>query len=194
MKKELFTVENVKSDLNQALTDQSMGRSDYKFACILLGIALGIVFIVFLKKVMLLCIPCFVFSGVFIFLLVKQLVEDGKVVREIKKCIDQEDFSVSIKKLSHITYEPNTTVTNKHGLNKTDEYFYFEGGVSWRVPEVIKHYDWSTSYSFGQRGLNDSSVKGDEFYYITLKNNPEIGYVYNTRLFIFLEYKEYAEE
>ena len=67
------------------------------------------------------------------------------------------------------------------------ELFYvlsFQNNGSYEIPEG-QHYFWSELYSMSHRGVYNTSVVGDIFYIVRIKDDPlhEILEVYNTKLF-----------
>lgn len=109
----------------------------------------------------------------------------------IRCIIDRGDISISVEKLSHIShetiYEPHShghISRNRHAhLTKEVTFYYFMSGGSWRVPKVDKHYTWSKEYYMSSRGLENISIQDDEFFYISLKGNPYIAYIYPCKIF-----------
>jgi len=197
MKKEIFTIDNVKEDLKKVVSDRSFHRADSRVAWILLSLALAAVFIFFLKKLMWLCIPCFLLCLYHIIFVIKEAIEDNAARKEIDAAIEMADFSVSISKFSHVVYENKSRSRSRSAIRRTqlpEMYFCFAGGRRWRVPEVMKHYAWSPFHSSNTKLLVDTSIAGDEFYFITLKSDPDIGYIYKTRHFQFLEYNSFADD
>ena len=60
----------------------------------------------------------------------------------------------------------------------------FQNSGSYEVPER-QHYEWSELYSMSHRGVYNTSIAGDTFYIVRLKDDPKrrILEVYNTKLF-----------
>ena len=89
---------------------------------------------------------------------------------------------------SHIAKE---TVYEPHGqgleihLRKTVYDYTFSSGRRWRVPEptVRKHYAWSKECGVSNKGLEQISVSGNTFYFISLQSDQEISYIYPCKLF-----------
>ena len=66
---------------------------------------------------------------------------------------------------------------------KNVKYFNFVSGARWRLPNDHKHYEWSKNYCMSPEGLDNTSTSEKSFYYITLKGNTDVAYIYNTNLF-----------
>lgn len=122
------------------------------------------------------------------------LVQELRVNRAHKKKlltqIERGDISISEEVLSHIAletvYEPHAGRRRARSA-KIVHIYYFRSGASWRNYPVEKHYAWSKLYDMSPKGLENTSVAGDAFYYVRLQSDGEIGYVYNKKLF---EYRE----
>lgn len=126
------------------------------------------------------------------------LVQELRVNRAHKKKlltqIERGDISISEEVLSHIAvenvYEPHAghrRGSHRYNSTKPVSFFYFRSGASWRECSAEKHYTWSKLYDMSPKGLENTSVAGDVFYYVRLQSDGEIGYVYNKKLF---EYRE----
>ena len=106
--------------------------------------------------------------------------------KQVKKGISRGDISITVVKLSHIAeqtiYEPH--FVGKHRREyKIVNFFYFNSGFSWRMPGILKFYKWSPQHSISPQGLINTSVEGNEFYYIELKEFPDISYIYPCKNF-----------
>ena len=114
-----------------------------------------------------------------------QLMSTVKAKRRISRGLTRDDVSVTVEKLSHITteeiYEPY--ISRHTGFFKTVIMYYFSSGLGWREPVRRLHYEWSELYQTSGKGLENSSIAGDEFYVITLKADRNVRYIYNTKLF-----------
>ena len=60
----------------------------------------------------------------------------------------------------------------------------FQHNGSYEIPER-QHYSWSELYSMSHRGIYNTSIAGDTFYIVRVKDDPlhKILEVYNTKLF-----------
>lgn len=120
-----------------------------------------------------------------IIMLAIQLLSTVKAKRKISRGLTRDDLSVTVEKLSHITteevYEPY--ISGHTGFFKTVIMYYFSSGLGWREPVRRLHYEWSELYQTSSRGLENSSIAGEEFYVITLNADRNVRYIYNTKLF-----------
>ena len=109
------------------------------------------------------------------------------IKRRLKNAVEQGDFVVSTETLIRIgeepIYEPHVGLGGHAHTLKVVDFFYFESGAQWRIPSIFPHYVWSNLYELSKKGLVNLSCEGDTFYYIALRENSEIAYVYNTKLF-----------
>ena len=65
-------------------------------------------------------------------------------------------------------------------------FFHFEGGSTWRVPsfpKFVKHYEWSREFSLSSEGLYNTSLKGNEFYFVAIQGASEVTYIYPCKFF-----------
>jgi len=101
--------------------------------------------------------------------------------QELTTALERGDISISVLKLSHIStetvYEPHTYGGDRHSTKQV-KFFHFTSGSSWRLPAVSTHYEWSNKYYLSSQGLENISISGNEFYYISLQGYPEVSYVY----------------
>ncbi len=119
---------------------------------------------------------------------------------QILGAIERGDISISVETLSHIAeetiYEPYTAGTREaHRRSyKVVTMFYFEGGGSWRLPRVDKHYAWSKNYYMSTAGLLNSSTQGEDFFFVCLQGNYDIAYIYPCDRFELGELKTGKED
>ena len=96
------------------------------------------------------------------------------------------DISIKTDVLERITteqiYVSKYAFGNTRHNIKTVTYFHFSMR-KWKVPDVITHYDWSENYYLSQEGLRNTSVEGNEFYLVSIRDEYEVGYAYNKKFF-----------
>jgi hypothetical protein len=81
---------------------------------------------------------------------------------------------------SHLRY----TVCEKiEDALKDATFFHFTCGTTWRVPMFAKYYDWSPEFYLSFQGLQNIAVKDNEYFYIALKDYPDIAFTYPTKFF-----------
>ena len=59
-------------------------------------------------------------------------------------------------------------------------FLYFPGN-KWRIPGQC--YRWSNTFKMSQKGVENTSLVGDEFYVVYLQGYGEIAAAYNTKFF-----------
>ena len=184
MKKETLTLANIQSDMRKIAYTQVSNKGDWRMPYVILSLPVVIVSGVVWKSVWLslailaLCVHNFVKYFV--------AAREYKLQREaIKNILDRGDVCISVEKLSHIAedtvYEPHPGRRRVHST-KTVTFYYFTSGGRWRVPRG-EHYEWSSGYRLSSKGLENVSIMGDEFYYISLQGFHEIAYVYPCKYF-----------
>ena len=106
--------------------------------------------------------------------------------KKIMRNITRGDLSVSVEQFSHMVtetiYEPHSHGRSHHSTEEV-RFIYFTSGGSWRVPEIRKHYAWSREYFLSTKGIDNISLPGDEFFYISIKGDHSIAYVYPCKFF-----------
>jgi hypothetical protein len=107
-------------------------------------------------------------------------------MQRITDGIQRGDVSITTERFSHAAtetiIEPHQTLT-KTKITSIATFFYFEAGRRWRVPKVDKHYKWSKEYYVSTKGLENISLQGDEFFYVSLQGNFDIAYIYPCKNF-----------
>lgn len=187
MTKEKLTIENARQDLFKVLECRKSNAAVWRFTYIvpitMLAVSIGII----LRRIW---IGLLIFS-VALYHIVRLVVDSRRqsaVQKQLESSVKRGDFSVSKEILSHIAeetiYEPHWGRRTTH-TTKIITVYYFSSGAQWRLPWVDKHYEWSKDFYLSSKGLENTSVSGDEFYFISLQGNQEIGYIYNTKLFDF---------
>ena len=81
-----------------------------------------------------------------------------------------------------VIYEPHL-VGRRSNTIKTITLYHFDGGSSWRLPPFDKHYEWSRDFYISPKGLENISIKGDEFYFVSLQAHHDIAYIYPCKNF-----------
>ena len=120
----------------------------------------------------------------------KQEKEDVQILEQVTH---GGEFTVCTDVLSHIgqetVYEPhvhtNIGSSYKTHYTKTVKVYFFHN-AKWRVPETDTLYAWSKEMYISPQGLDNTSLRGDEFYLVTRLGEAEVAYAYNKK---FFEYK-----
>ena len=185
MKKEKLTLEAVKQDLMKMVNFQLSNKTDWRFSYIVPITLLAVMASILLKNV---------FVGLLIFSIaayhILRYVIEYREYKQSKlaiiSLIDKGEILISNDVFSHIAtetvYEPHRVGRRAHAT-KTITVYYFNGGSSWRVPNVDKHYAWSKEFYISSKGLENISIAGDEFYFVSLQANHEVAYIYPCKNF-----------
>ncbi len=189
MQKETLKLSNIKNDLGLVAYYNISTKEDWKLYPVLSIVAFAVMIGYLLKTFWtVVAIP---FAIPYLISYIKDRKKYSSQKKELTDTLDRGDISISVLKLSHIAketiYEPYThrtmsRHTHRHSM-KTVTFFHFISGSSWRVPNVSKHYEWSNKYYLSPEGLENISIAGNEFYYITLQGHSEVSYVYPCKYF-----------
>ena len=185
MKKEKITLEAIKQDLMKMVNFQLSNKSDWRFSYIVPITLLAVMAGVLLKNVI---VGLLIFS-VAAYHIVRYVIE----YREHKKSklaiisfVERGEISISNEVFSHIAnetiYEPHRA-GRRARATKVIFVYYFNSGSSWRVPNVDMHYSWSKEFYISSKGLENISISGDEFYFVSLQSHQEIAYIYPCKNF-----------
>jgi hypothetical protein len=200
MKKEALKLSNIKSDLDRMADFYMSNRMDVK-----LGYAIPIVFLAVIIGILTRRVWIGLIISLFSVFDILRFIQDVQAYRNtkqlIKATVERGDISISVETLDHIAeetiYEPYTTGVRgeAHRRNwKTVRMFYFEGGGSWRVPDVNRHYAWSEDYYMSPMGLINSSTEGEKFFFVCLQGYYDIAYIYPCDRFELGELKTGRED
>lgn len=185
MRKEKLTLDAIKQDLMKIVNFQLSNKTDWRFSHIVPITLLAVVLGVLLKNIF---VALLVFS-VAAYNIVRYVIEYKEYKtnkNEIISLIEKGTVSIETERLSHIAnetvYEPHR-VGRKAVSAKTITVYYFDGGASWRVPNIEKHYSWSEEFYISSKGLENISIAGDEFFFVRLHNNSDVAYIYPCKNF-----------
>ena len=185
MKKEKITLEAIKQDLLKIVNFQLSNKAEWRFSYIIPITILAVMAGVYFKNI---------FVGLLIFSIAAyHIVRYTIEYKEYKtnknaiiSLIKRGEISIATEIFSHIAnetiYEPHR-VGRRANATKTITVYYFDGGASWRVPTVDKHYSWSKDFYLSSKGLENISMKGDEFYFVSLQSHHDIAYIYPCKNF-----------
>ena len=185
MKKETLTMEAIKSDLIKIVNYQVSNKADWRFSYIVPLTALAILLGLFTKNILIgIAIFCIAAYHIVHFIMEYKAYKIQKAA--ILSVIARGEISVSTETFSHIAndviYEPHR-VGRRTKSTKTITLYHFNGGSSWRAPLFAKHYEWSKEYYISPKGLENISIKGDEFYFVSLQSHHDISYIYPCKNF-----------
>ena len=183
MNKEELTLYNVREDLIGIAYEKISKVDDRHLSHILPITALAVLLGILLKSIL---IGLLIFS-VAVYHIICYIPERKKYNEKRKATfdiLDRGDISITIEQLSHIAvetvYEPSP---HRESSTKEVKYYHFEGGRSWRDYFLYEHYTWSEEYHLSPKGLENISLQGDEFFYISLKGRHDIAYIYPCKFF-----------
>ena len=185
MQKEMLTMQGIKQDLGRIVRFHISNKSDWR-ATYIVPCTLGAIIVGVLLKNIWIALLIFSVAAYHIVHYVREYREYRAQKNAIKGALERGDVSISVARLSHIAreiiYEPH--LAGRH-MHKTKEvtFYYFEGGARWREPCFGTHYAWSRELSLTSKGLDNISVQGDEFFYVSLQGYADIVYVYPCKLF-----------
>ena len=187
MQKQTLTLANILADLrikareNKHLYSTSMIA--WLFWSLLFFTTLWFIFFWFIP------LPGIALAGLTLFLgmrYTKDYLARHNAVVALRTALERANISIDTERFSHITeemvVEPHRVGRNTR-LTRTAFMVYFESGRSWRKPTVNRLYEWSRTHSLSFAGLDNISLAGDEFYYVTLQGQPDVSYVYPAKFF-----------
>ena len=189
MKKEVLTIQNVKQDLRRIAAFHLSNKADVRFAYIV-PCTLGAIVVGILLHNVWIALAIFSLAAYHIVRYVIEYKKYRAQKRAIRAVLERGDVSVSVERLSHIAqeliYEPHAAGRQVHET-KTVTFYHFEGGNAWRLPRVDRHYEWSAEYALTSRGLDNVSLVGDEFFYVSLQGYADLVYIYPCKFFVLDE-------
>ena len=177
MTKEVLTKENIVKDV-RAYVGQNVYfvRSDFRELTIYATIsAIGTIW----QRIWVLAVPLCMIAVVCIL----RHIYLWSVERKEYKVMANGEFTVLKEKLSHIGKE-TIHESGARGTATEANFLYFSCG-QWRI--MPQNYTWSKTFSMSGRGVDNTSLVGDEFYVVILHSTQEICAVYNTKFFIYEE-------
>lgn len=185
MTKETLTLDGIRKDLLKIVSEQMSNKEDWRLSFIA-PIALLAIFFGILFKDIFIGLLIFSCSGYQIYRYAKEIADCVKKKKMLSLALARGDISISTETLSHIAeeavLEPRVVARHRRSV-KFIKVYYFEGGSSWRTILVDKHYSWSREHHITQWGLENISVKGNEFFVVRLQQHQNISYIYPCKLF-----------
>ena len=185
MTKETITLEAIKQDLMITAVCQILNKEEWRFTYIIPITLISVLVWIYWQS---LWISILVFSvaAYHIVCYAKERKEHNAKKRAIKALIERGEISISVEQLSHIAdetiYEPHVSGRRARSL-KTIKKYYFHSSASWREPDVMKHYRWSHDFCLSPKGLDNISISGDDFYFVSLQGSREVSYIYPCKFF-----------
>lgn len=187
MQKEFLQKENICRDLGSVLRARTLLATGYYLQCIIpyTGLAL---FVGFLTRTIWIGLLVFSLTIYPIIRFVQIVCKSKKQKKEIKRLTEQGKLNVSVEIFERMwvdtVYEPHTSYRRYSHLMEV-RVVRFSSGLCWRVPDSGIFYRWSKTYHLSRSGLDNTSVQGDEFYFIALPSDNDISYIYPCKYFIY---------
>ena len=189
MTKEKITFKNIQQDFCRIVKWQLENKLEWRM-CSIVPITVIAVIFGFATHRLWVGMVVFLAAGYHIFHLIKDIKEYFVKKRLVKDYLNRNDISISTEKFSHTAqetiYEPHIGFRRIH-KTKTVKMYYFRA-VSWRDPIFADHYLWSKDFSISSSGLENISIVGDEYFYISLQKYKNIAYIYPCKYFVLEDY------
>ncbi len=148
IKKETIILEAIKHDLLKVVNLQLTHKRNWLFSQVIPITLLAVIVCILLNNIFINLIV-FLIAAYHIVRYIIKYIECKKSKNEILSLTNCEDISISKEIFSHIAseniYEPHQ-FGSKARTTKQVNFYYFDGGTSWRVPNVSKHYSWSNEF------------------------------------------------
>ena len=185
MNKEKITLEVIKQDMYRLIKWQLAIASEWR---------LPYVVPITLLSVLLCLIPYSFWIGILVFsvaayhivrywIAVKGFFSQKRAIRDV---VTRDDIHVFVEKFSHSAtkniHEPHLGPGTESG-RKDIWIFCFHSLLSWRDPIFTDLYDWSEEHTIDSRALRYMSHDGDEYFYVSLKEYPDVAYIYPCKFF-----------
>jgi len=195
MEKETLTPAGIAKDLSIVINRLHSNKTDSYFSFYLLPLISAAIIIGILLKSVWIGLAIFLIPACFIIVATKRILTQKNEIKKLNELSNQGNISVSVEVFSHVAnetiFEPHIHTIFLHKshaqLTKTIRLFHFMSGISWIVPSPIfknfKHYGWSKTHFISTQGLENISVEGNEFYFVSLQGYPDIAYIYPCKLF-----------
>ncbi len=190
MFKETLTFEGICYDLKRLVKWQPTDMNAYRIGATVSFLAMAVIVWLALKRWWLVAAV----SLFWVYHLVCGICEYG-TWRAKKRAVDalcvRSDISVTTVKLNAITeeyiYQPHGTTSLFGGAtlryHRCITVYSFSSGARFRVPPFKQHYAWSREFHITSKGLENMSVPGDAFYFVSLQGFHDVAYIYPCKRF-----------
>lgn len=199
IKKEPLAAENIEEDLRLQIARKYAGRSDKSFDNLLnwnmnLAVLAGcFAAICFITKHNLLG-ALFIAVGIFIIGigLVPLIIKESRAKKAMKveqKKIERREYRIVGDRLVRARLDAYAYYRNDPIYRGGSDLLEFARYGSYIIPYGT-NYVWSKDYSMSARGVFNTSIEGDKFYLVLVKNEhdrEEIAMIYNAKLFELTE-------
>lgn len=202
MKKETVTLSNIKQDMRLAakhyLGDQLDRALNWESLYLDMFWAFGVGFGIYFESIWLgvvLSLPA-VYGIVRKIIGLRQYMANKK---RFNAALERWDICVTVEQLHHIgnvsEFVPKGIIKAAR-MGETVPGYCFVSGREWREPMLCRggvprryyaapnHYAWSKQYDLSPNGLSNISLEGDEYFYVFLRDCPDIAYIYPCKFFV----------
>ena len=186
MKKEVLTLSNIRQDLSRFPRFYRYYSIEWRYIFFLLitpvAVLIGMVF-----KSLWAGLLVFTAAAYHIVRFVMACIHCAQQTRLIENACERSELSISVQRLRRIAtekiYEPHLA-TGIHKIHFFKKVCFFEfDSLRWRVPDDFRHYEWSDEFCVGPGVLKNAAVPEAEFICVTVKEYPDIAYVYPCQFF-----------
>ena len=207
MKKEIVTLDNIKQDLAAALRYQWQCITWWRLGFVIPFSLLALFFCLVPRDFWttpsddLWMLP-FVFDGVRIcatvlsvavaaYHLVRYILlyaAHRRKKRALAQIASRADIDISVEQCGCVeaewVYEPRIFYSSRWRGNRKKVYFcYFASGKKWRIPHLVRHYEWSKECYLTDSGITNALSREGECFLVTLRSAPDVAYVYPAEIF-----------
>ena len=192
MQKEKLTLENIKKDLHRSTGVKGSKDVDRYISGMLSTALLSVLFYFALKMVWFGTIAL-LFAAYFVVRLCLIQRKKDTADKQVDDTDDRLDIAISVEKLSHFSTETERTYVAGRTHYSEVWWLHFMSGVSWRIPNSPL-YTWSKEYYLSPAGMKNIAVPGNEYYFVTLRRNAGVSFVYPCDFFELDESLKKREE
>ena len=185
MEKQPLTLQNILHDL-RIISKQNKNRRIPGLLCTAIMFAIFAVLTLIFLPIPLLIIAFLALTTYYTVRYLRERKDYADEAQVLRAALNRANISISIEKFSHVGqeyhYEPYT-IRQQEGTKSAAKFFYFSSGNNWRMPLIYRFYAWSKTHYLTYEGLQNISLAGDEFFYISLQGSPDISFIYPCKLF-----------
>ena len=198
MQKQTLTLENILTDLRLVSSSNKERYLPITLSFSLLFALLAVLLFIHLPILPLPSIMLVAFSIICGVHYAKGRKQHRSDARALRAALDRAHLSVCVEAFSHageeVVVEPHSCGRHMHAT-RLAQMVYFTSGIGWRLPLYVSRlYSWSKTHHLTFEGLQNISLAGDEFYYISLQGHPDISFVYPCKFFVLAKELEETVE
>ncbi|MBQ8858303.1 MAG: hypothetical protein IJ012_00770 [Clostridia bacterium] len=111
-----------------------------------------------------------------------------KKQKAVARIASRADIDVSVEQCGCVDtewiYEPRIFYSNRwRGNRKKVHFCYFASGKKWRIPFLLRHYEWSKECYLTDNGIINALSREGECFFVTLRVAPDVAYAYPAEIF-----------